>query len=240
MTTDKKDRNLEPEQVHARRSLVAGMGVAVAGLAATMTASAQTESGRRRQAGFQPERHELDAWLDEATGGHRIFIDSATAKGGGEAVLYANNLFNAHENAYGGSASDMSTVICFRHFSTPFGYGDAVWKKYGEVINELIQFPDPATNRAPEVNLLNVAGRADLPNGGFTIDAMVAKGAQFAICNAATQFFTGQLANRTGAPFDEIYDELVASAIPNSRFVSAGVMALTRAQEYGYSLLVAG
>ena len=39
---------------------------------------------------------------------------------------------------------------------------------------------------------------------------------------------------------DEIYQELSTSLIPNSRLVAAGVMAVTRAQEYGYSLLDAG
>jgi len=37
-----------------------------------------------------------------------------------------------------------------------------------------------------------------------------------------------------------VFEELKDSVIPNSRFVSAGVIATTRAQEYGYSLLYAG
>lgn len=228
------------EQVHARRSIVAGMGVAVAGLAASVTARAQTDRRRRREEDFEPARHDIDAWLGEVTGSHRIFIDSATPKGGAEALLYGNNLYTAQVGAYEGTDSDLSIVICFRHFSTPFGFGDAIWSKYGDAINEIIQFPDPRTNRAPDVNLMNASGRAELPNGGVTIDAVTSRGAQFAICNAATQFFTGQLANQTGRPFQDIYDELVAGAIPNSRFVPAGVMALTRAQEYSYSILVAG
>jgi hypothetical protein len=240
MTNQNDGRDSGSEKVHARRSIVTGMGVAVAGLAATVTAQAQTDRRRRRGEDFEPARHDIDAWLGEVTGSHRIFIDSATPNGGAEALLYGNNLFSAQTGAYDGSDSDLSIVICFRHFSTPFGFGDAIWSKYGDAINEIIGFPDPKTNRAPNANLMNVSGRTDLPNGGVTIDAVTSRGAQFAICNAATQFFTGQLANQTGRPFQEIYDELVAGAIPASRFVPAGVMALTRAQEYGYSLLVAG
>ncbi len=75
---------------------------------------------------------------------------------------------------------------------------------------------------------------------GNTIDSLLERGTQFAVCNAATQFFAGQVSQATGIGSDEAYDELVASAIPNSRFVSAGVVAVTRAQEYGYSLLYAG
>ena len=35
----------------------------------------------------------------------------------------------------------------------------------------------------------------------------------------------------------EVHDELVANMVANGHMVPAGVMALTRAQEHGYSLL---
>jgi hypothetical protein len=38
---------------------------------------------------------------------------------------------------------------------------------------------------------------------------------------------------------DTVYKELIANTIPNSRMVSAGVLAVNRAQEYGYTLLTA-
>ena len=103
-----------------------------------------------------------------------------------------------------------------------------------------MDFSDPETGGAPIINLMNSADHATLPNFGNTIDSLVEKGTQFAVCNAATQFFAQQIANAQGGSADAVYEELVAGAIPNSRFVSAGVMALTRAQEYGYSLLYAG
>ena len=82
--------------------------------------------------------------------------------------------------------------------------------------------------------------RDDLPNFGFTINEITEKGTYFGICAAATRFFSGRIAEATGGNQPDVFDELVANAIPNSRFVTAGVMALTRAQEYGYSLLYAG
>src|SRR5947207_1521529 len=73
------------------------------------------------------------------------------------------------------------------------------------------------------------------------IDSATAKGGtQFAICDIATNFFAAQIAQDIGANKDTVYKELVASAIPNSHFVPAGVVAVTRSQEYDYSLLVAG
>jgi hypothetical protein len=103
-----------------------------------------------------------------------------------------------------------------------------------------MSFPDPATGKAPQINLMNSAAHTNLANFGVTIDAMKAKGARVVICSAATQFAARVIAEQTGGEIDAIREELVAGAIDGSRFVSAGVVALTRAQEYGYSLLYAG
>lgn len=221
----------------ARRSVFTGIGATAAGLAIA-SQSARAQSGA--SAGFQPARDSADAWMGQLSGTHRVFIDSATALGGAEAVLYANNLFAAQEGPdYNGDPADFAMVVCFRHFSTPFGYNDAMWAKYGEIFNSVMNFPDPATGEAPTANMLN-QDRRDVPNFGFTIDLVTGKGTNFAICRAATNFFSNVIAGATNGSQSEIFDELVANAIPSSRFVSAGVMALTRAQEYGYSLLYAG
>lgn len=218
----------------SRRALMAGIGATVTAFGVRITpAQAQTPAGR-----FRPTRHERDAWLDEMPGQHRVFIDSADAHGAGNAVLYANNLFRANQNAYSIDPQDVAIVVCFRHLATVFGYNDAMWAKYGEHFSRLVSFTDPNTDKAPSVNLYNAAGfRGALPNSGNTIDAQVERGAQFAICDAATRFFAGGVAQATGQASDDVYTELVANAIPNGRFVSAGVVAATRSQEYGYSLL---
>ncbi len=224
------------DDVVARRSLM--VGVAVAGLIAGTTVEAQSRERRRTR--FEPARHALDAWFDELPGTHRVFIDSDTASGGAAALGYANNLYIARESAYAGEPADFAIVVCFRHFSTPFGYDDAMWAKYGEIFQSLIKLPDPQSSGAPKINPLNSAEQKGLDNRGITIDALAAKGTQYAICNMATQFVASVVAQRTGQKADEVHDELVAHAVGSSRFVSAGVVALTRAQEYGYSLLVAG
>jgi hypothetical protein len=109
------------------------------------------------------------------------------------------------------------------------------------VFSDVMQFVDPNTDRAPSSNLMNSPDYGpSLPNVGTTIDSLIERGTQFAVCDAATRFFSGQVARTAGVNADQVYDELVASAIPNSRFVSEGVVAVPRAQEYGYSLLYAG
>ena len=53
----------------------------------------------------------------------------------------------------------------------------------------------------------------------------------------ATHFFAGGIAAQAGGNGDAVYKELVANTIPNSHMVAAGVVAVNRAQEYGYTLL---
>ena len=79
-----------------------------------------------------------------------------------------------------------------------------------------------------------------LPNFGNTIPSLVQKNVQFAICNMATRFVAGAIAGNIKGNADTIYQELSTSLIPNSHLVAAGVVAVNRAQEHGYSLLSAG
>ena len=222
---------------NSRRAMMFGMGAAVAGAALVPGGHVRAQT---RNTQFQPPRHQTDAWFDELPGEHRVFIDTATAVGAAEGLVYAINLFNARQNAYGGESADFAMVLCLRHFSTPFAYNDAMWEKYGTVFHSIMQMADPDTNDAPRVNLMRSSDYGlRLPNAGFTIDQVQERGVEFAICDAATQFFSQQAAQATGGNAESIYAEFKANAIPG-RFVSAGVMALTRAQEYGYSLLYAG
>jgi len=230
---NENDTNKAADKIE-RRSLVKAMGAAtVAGLAVGASATNAQNSN-----GFMPARHALDAWLNELPGIHRVFVDTSSALGGVDGLLYAANVMNAHNNAYAGSDDDYAMIVCFRHNSTPFAFNDAMWAKYGEIFHSINQHADPLTGEAPTINVLNSDEHAFFP--GLTIDNMASRGVQFAICQNATRFFSGGIARVTGVSADEVFEELVANAIPNAHFISAGVIAATRAQEYGYSLLAVG
>ena len=217
-----------------RRAVLLGLGAA-AGAAVVASPPSYAQG-----AGFTPPRHAVDSWLDELPGDHRVFIDSATARGGAEALLYASNLHAARQGEYAGMQADFAMVVCLRHFSTPFAFNDAIWEKYGAVFHAVMQMPDPDTNAAPTKNLMLADGYGlRLPNLGNNINRVRELGVEIAICDAATNFLSTQIAPATGQEIGAVYQELRENAIPG-RFVSAGVMALTRAQEYGYSLLYAG
>ena len=224
------------KQMKARRSVMSGLGVAAVGVAlgARPLAAQTTGAGGR----FQAARHQQDAWLDAVAGKHRTFIDASTPRGAGEAILYANNLYEANKSGYSLGEPDIVVVACMRHFATPFAYNDAIWKKYGTTLGMMIEFTDPKTKQAPSTNVLNSAtyGMA-LSNFGNTIDSVVKRGTRFAVCDMATHFFATQLAMATKANGDAVYKELVANLVPNSHMVAAGVVAVNRAQEYGFTLL---
>jgi intracellular sulfur oxidation DsrE/DsrF family protein len=192
---------------------------------------------------FKPAAHSEDDWLNQRPGKHRIFIDSATPDGAGSAILYSNNLYNANKSAYAGASdADLAIVVCMRHFATPFAFTDAMWAKYGKVMSGMLNFTDPKTKAAPVINVYRNSPEfgLTLPNLGSTIDAVTKRGVYYAVCDTATHFISAQMATPMNMTAVEIYKDLSTNLIPNSRLVSAGVMAVTRAQEHGYSLLYAG
>ena len=218
----------DSEKKVGRRALLGNMSVAaVAGLAAgaaTVSTPAQAQAS-----GFTAQRHSKDAWMDELGGSHRVFIDSATLAGGANAVRYAKNIIEGHEIDYNGSSSDYALIVCFRHTSVPYAYDDAIWAKYGAIF-------DRSASPAPKTNPMNTASMA---NGQTSLADLRASGVKVVICSKATASYARAIAAATGGSAEAINAELVAGAIPESRFVAAGVLAATRSQEYRYSLLYA-
>ncbi len=209
-----------------------------AGVAAFSGASNAPTVHSTPASSWEPARHPQDDWLEAIPGKHRYFFDSSTANGAGEAITFASNYFVANKGAYALEASELAVVICLRHWSTPFAYSDSVWAKYGAVFAERIKFNDPRTNAPPTVNVYNQSSYGmSLPNRGTTLDSMVAKGVHFAVCDMATHAYAGMVAGKMGLKADDVYAELKASAIGNSHFVPAGIVAVNRAQERGYSII---
>jgi hypothetical protein len=201
-------------------------------------AQAQTAVAARP---FQPTHHTQDDWMDSLPGKHRTVIDCAAAGAAGTGVFYANNIFTANRNGYQLADSDVAIIVVLRHEATTFAYNDAVWAKYGSVLATLGKITDPRTKQPPTVNPLNSRDFAPaMTNLGVTASALASRGAHFGICDMATNRIAGVIAAAVKAPQPEIYKELVANILPNGHMVAAGVVAINRAQERGYSMLTAG
>jgi intracellular sulfur oxidation DsrE/DsrF family protein len=225
-----------PHKESTRRSFVTGIGAGVAALGVGASAEAQTAP-----AAFRPTRHADDDWLDAIPGQHRMIVDAATPKGAGEAILYANNLYTSNKSAYGLAESELAIVVCLRHYATPFAFTDAMWAKYGRALGPMLEFVDPKSKESPTTNLYNATGYGlQLSNLGTTIDSVIKKGVRIAICDQATRFTASGLARAMNTTVDAIYNDFKANPVPSSRFVPAGVLAVNRAQERGYTLIYAG
>ena len=211
-----------------RRSLVTGIGAAAAAVALGGTrAGAQAPPPAPA---FRPVRHDQDAWLDKMAGQHRMVLDVTTANGVGEALGFANNLFTANKAGYNLDDSDLAIVICLRHFATVFAFTDPVWAKHGKALADAVKY----TSRTGEVPAANPHNAA--PRGAF--DGLAKRGVQFMVCDMASHRFARLLAGSGDG--EAVYKDMAAHMIPNSRFVAAGVVGTTRAQEFGYSLLSVG
>jgi len=191
-----------------------------------------------KAAGFQPARHDKDDWFDKVPGKHRLVFDTTTFKGMGEAILYANNFILANKNDYGLDANELAIVIIARHGSTPFAFTNAMWGKYGNALAQMSDAKDPHTKQPPVVNIYDEAGYGmELPSFGTTIGTLVRQGVQFGVCTMATEGLAGEIGRRAGVNGDGVFKELVANLIPNARMVPAGIVAVNRAQERGYTLV---
>jgi intracellular sulfur oxidation DsrE/DsrF family protein len=226
---------MEPVQT-ARRSMLSGVAAAIAAVALGSRRAAAQARGEE----FQPARHEQDEWMTRLPGKHRTIIDCATISGAGEGMLFANNLYVGNRNGYQLNDSDVAVIVCLRHMATMFAYNDAIWSKYGQALSSSAQFVDPKTKQAPATNLLNSTdyGMA-LPNLGNSISSLVKHGTHFAVCEMATRRISGQVARAVKADPQALFKELTANLIPNAHMVAAGVVAVNRAQELGYTLLTA-
>jgi intracellular sulfur oxidation DsrE/DsrF family protein len=187
---------------------------------------------------WEPARHDKDNWLDQLPGKHRMVFDTTTAEGMAEALAFANNFMNVNRSEYGLQNSDLAVVIVARHRSTPFAYNDEIWSKYGMTMTALTKFDDPKSKLAPKVNVYNSGDYGNiLPNRGVTLDALSKEGVQFAVCSMATRAVAGMIAGAAGGNSETINSELIANLVSNARMVPAGIVAVNRAQERGYSLV---
>ena len=110
--------------------------------------------------------------------------------------------------------------------STAFGYSDAMWAKYGGPISTRSNFVDPKTKEAATANVHTA-----------TLDSLSKQGVQFAVCSMATRALAGLIAKATDGNTDAIFTDLTSNLVSNARMVPAGIVAVNRAQERGYSLV---
>lgn len=211
-----------------------GMGVGMAGAAAVSSPAAMAQAAADEP--WRPAHHAQDDWYDKIPGVHRFLFDASTPDAMGWALQFATNYFTANQQAYGLKDSDLAVVIVARHKATSFAYNDAIWAKYGKPISEQAEYTDPKTKEAPKINVYGPAG--ETVQAG-KMDALIKKGVQFAVCGMSTRGIATRIAKANNVEVDAVVKEITANLIGNSHMVPAGILAVNRAQERGYSFIYA-
>jgi hypothetical protein len=185
--------------------------------------SAKASAGRSEL--WQPARDARDDWFDQIPGRHRLFFDTLTDTGLRDARAFANNYFDASKSGYGLEQGEIAVVICLRHRATPFAFNDTFWAKYGPALADSLKLADPKTAANPHKTQL---------------EALIKRGVHLAVCDMASHRFAGGIARKMDGDAEAIYKEMVATVAGNAHFVAAGIVAVNRAQERGYSIAYTG
>lgn len=193
---------------------------AIAALAVGGVARAQVKSASATR--FEPARHDKDDWMDQIPGKHRLVIDTTTPDGFRDGLLFASNFLLANRNDYGLQTQDLAVIVVARHISTGYGFNNDMWAKYGATL------ADAQAKETPKAN-----------PSATSLVALSNQGVQFAVCAMATSRIAGMIARAVGGNADAVNKELIANLVSNARMVSAGIVAVNRAQERGYSFVSA-
>jgi hypothetical protein len=199
---------------------------AIAALAVGSVARAQVKSAPPTR--WEPARHDKDDWMDALPGKHRLVFDTTSAEGFRNALLFANNFMLANHDDYGLQNQDLAIIVIARHMSTGYGFNNDMWAKYGASLAGPAPSADTPAKEPPKANP-SAASLVSLAN----------QGVQFAVCSMATRRLAGMIARGAGKTADAINSELIANLVSNGRMVPAGIVAVNRAQERGYSLVSA-
>ena len=181
--------------------------------------------------GWQPARHPQDDWYEETPAKHRMFIDTTTATGLMSGMAFTRNFLDANQSAYGLADADSAAIVCLRHHSTSFAFSDAMWAKYAASLSERSDYTDPESGLAPTVNTYEREGAQ-----GVTLSKLAKRGVRYAVCSMATKRIAASIADKTGAKADAVFTELTQHLVPGCHMVPAGIVAVNRSQERGYTL----
>lgn len=214
----------DSERMLARRSFFSKFGFGLVGGAAAGAAAAPLQAQSAEGSRFDAMRHAQDDWLD-LPGKHRYIFDAPNPDGFGIAIQFTTTYYNINVNDYGLKDSDIAVVLVARHRSTLLAYSDAIWAKWGKPISDRNGVLDPKTKLPPTSNLQRER-----------LEPLLKRGLRLAVCNQASRGYAGAIAMAMGLKQDDVYEEMKANLLPNARLVPAGIVAVNRAQERGYSL----
>lgn len=218
-----------------RRGFVKSVAAGAAALVAGKYATAGAETVNRMDA-MSPMSED---WVKRIHGKHRQVID-ATMPNGGFAPVFALNFIDAYTQM-GVPASQLTSVISYRHFAMPLLLNDSIWAKYP--IADILGVMDPKTNAPARRNIFR---DAILLHPGLTYEQILSGSASkaniiFTACDVALHAFSGMTAGKMGnVSAADAAAEWKAGLMKNVVLVPSGVYAINAAQEAGCNYCFGG
>jgi intracellular sulfur oxidation DsrE/DsrF family protein len=71
------------------------------------------------------------------------------------------------------------------------------------------------------------------------LEGLLKRGAHLAVCQMASRAIAGSIARTAGVSADDVYKELASNLVMNAHLAPAGIVAVNRAQERGYTFVAA-
>ena len=215
-----------------RRGFLGTMAAAAAAGLASLT-PLRLEAKPRSAGASSAADPAFEAWLNKITGKHKMVFDAPEVNGG-MPVIWPRVWLNGNNENYGTKDGENSGVVILRHASIPLAMKDELWAKYklGEFF--AIKEGEAAATRNYFAKVM------PLPLPGTGVEALLASGVQFGVCNVALTVYSAMLGQKIGQDGAAIKADWVAGLIPGVQIVPSGVLAVARTQEKGCGYCFAG
>jgi hypothetical protein len=188
--------------------------------------------------------HWDDSWFGRLTARHKAIFDSPAVEDG-IVFTHATGYITGMRDAALAGLTDVQTVIVIRHAGIPMAFNDAMWEKYE--IGKTGKIKDFSTDKwatrnpfvAPSPPKAGAAARPAPTNARPQANMMwfANNGHILLGCDRATRGYAFQIAERTKADNETIYQELKANVVPGIILQPTGVYAVHRAQEAGCTFI---
>jgi len=203
---------------------------AAAGLASLTPLRLEAQPRRGSTSGVDAA---FETWLNRITGKHKMVFDAPEVNSG-MPVIWPRVWLNGNNENYGTKDTDNSAVVILRHAAIPLAMKDEVWAKYklGDAFS-IKEGETPATK--------NIFAKVmPLPLPGTGMEALLASGVMFGVCNVALTVYSAMVAQKSGLDAAAVKADWVAGLLPGTQVVPSGVLAVARTQEKGCAYCFAG
>ena len=208
------------------------MGLAAAMAAIGMGAALPVATA----AAAQGQPTDFTRWLKSINGKQRVLLDMREPNGGMALAWAWVWLFTAPQ-AYGGSDSDLGTVIVLRHNAIPVALDDSAWSKYK--LGEYFKIDDPETKAPAERNpYYQKVSEPLIPD--MALQNLIERGVKVTACDMAIHHYSGEIAKQMGLKHEDVKADWNAAVLPRITHAPSGIVACQGAVARGCTYLFAG